>query len=487
MKVLLVVPNIEGRVGYPPYNIALLKSFISSRTEHEAEIADLSFYKKTWKQYLRDKIEKGKFDLIGISTLSFDYLQALRIASFIKENYNIKIIFGGIHVILMPDEVISHKEIDMVCTGEGEYALKEILDNGLNCQGIEGIWYKDSGKIIKNAPRKLLENLDELPFPDWNDFDLERYFLINTHHLALMVSRGCPYACTYCNNHALRRVLHGKYVRFRSVDSALDEIGSSIDKYYDRGFRYIHFIDDVFNLYKDWTMEFCRKYKERGYDKLIKWMISVRAELVTDEVVAALKETGCYEVGMGIEAGNDYIRNEIYKRNMSRSQIDNAVRIIKKHRLQLRTQFIIGAPCETLNMMQESFDMARKVDADVIQFSILMPLPRTDIRKMCEDEGLLEKEHLEHSQLMYSSPVIRSKYATAKEIKTFYSKVRNYQIKKYILEGLRMKGLIFLWDLLAFLVYYKPKYELEIQNAFKLTVKKYSMEKISRPQRQSAI
>ncbi len=480
MKILLIVPNIEGRIGYPPYNVALLKTFIEARTKHEARIADLSFYKKNWRHYLKDEIDKEQFDLIGISVLSFDYLQGLSIAAFIKEQYKIKIIFGGIHVILMPDEVISHQEVDMVCTGEGEYALKEILDNDLNCQGIKGIWYKDNEQVIKNEQRELLENLDELPFPEWNSFELEKYFLANTNHLALMVSRGCPYSCTYCNNHVLKKILKGKYVRFRSVDSAIEEIGQVIDKYYDRGFRYIHFIDDNFALHKDWTLEFCRKYKEKGYDKIVKWMISLRAELIDDEVIAAVTEAGCYEVGMGIEAANDFIRKEVYKRNMSKSQIYEAMETIKRHGPQLRIQFIIGAPFETPDMMQESFEMAKEINADVIQFSLLMPLPGTEIRKICKGEGLLEAENLKHSQLMYSSPVVSSKYASAKEIKTFYKKVRNYQIKKYIWEGLKMKGPLFLWDLLVFLFYFKPKYELEIQNAFKFTVKKYMMEKVSK-------
>jgi len=481
MKVLLVVPNIEGRVGSPPLNIALLSSFVNNQTEHKAHIADLTFYKRDWKQYLKYEIEKEKYDLIGISVVTFDFFQAIEIAIFIKKNYHIKIIFGGVHAILMPDEVLRHAAVDMVCTGEGENVLKEILDNSLECHGIKGIWYKDNGKIIKNEQRKIIENLDKLPFPDWSDFQLEKYFLVNNNHLTLMVSRGCPYNCTYCSNHALKKVLKGKYVRFRSVDSVIEEVGRAIHLYYDRGFRYIYFIDDIFILDKDWTLEFCKRYQERGYDKLMKWTVSVRANLVTEEILTALKKAGCYQVGMGIEAANDYIRNAIYKKNISKEQVDNAVKIIKKSGLQLSTQFIIGAPCETIEMMEDSLKMAKKINADTVMFSILMPLPGTDIKKKCEDERLIMEQDLKHSQIMYSSPVITSKYASAKQIKNFYGKARNYQIKKYIWEGIKLKKLIFLWDLLIFIIYYKPKYDLEIQNAFKLTVKKYKMELINKP------
>jgi radical SAM superfamily enzyme YgiQ (UPF0313 family) len=479
MKILLVVPNIEGRVGSPPFNAALLSSFIKNSTEHQSKISDLTFYKSTWKQYLKNEIENEKPDLIGISVMSFDFFQALEIASFIKDNYRIKIIFGGVHAILQPDEVMTHKNVDIVCTGEGEYVLKEILDNNLNCQGIQGIWYQENGKLIKNEKRFVTENLDEFPYPDWHDFELEKYFMVNNNHITLMASRGCPYSCTYCSNHVLNKELKGKYVRFRSVDNLLDEVGNVIENYSSRGFKYIYFIDDIFILNKKWVLEFCRKYKERGYDKKVKWTSSVRANLVDVEIIQAMKEAGCYQVGMGIESSDDFIRNKIYKRNMSKSQIMNAVRIIKEAGLKISTQFIIGAPLETVETMEATLEMAQKIDADTIMFSILMPLPGTEIKELCERENLVEMEKFKDSQVMYSSPVMKSKYATSKQIKSFYNKARNYQIKKYVWEGIRLKKFVFLWDLLVFFFYLKPKYHLEIQNAFKLTVKRYVLEGIT--------
>ncbi len=479
MKILLVVPNIEGRVGSPPFNAALLSSFIKNRTEHQSKISDLTFYKSKWKQYLKNEIENEKPDLIGISVMSFDFIQALKIASFIKDNYRIKIIFGGVHAILQPDEVMTHKNIDIVCTGEGEFVLKEILDNNLNCQGVQGIWYQENGKLIKNEKRFVTENLDEFPYPDWHDFELEKYFKVNNNHITLMASRGCPYSCTYCSNHVLNKELKGKYVRFRSVDNLLDEVGNVIENYSSRGFKYIYFIDDIFILNKKWVLEFCRKYKERGYDKKVKWTSSVRANLVDVEIIHAMKEAGCYQVGMGIESSDDFIRNKIYKRNMSKSQIMNAVRIIKDAGLKISTQFIIGAPLETVETMEATLEMAQTIDADTIMFSILMPLPGTEIKELCERENLVEMEKFKDSQVMYSSPVMKSKYATSKQIKSFYNKARNYQIKKYVWEGIRLKKFVFLWDLLVFFFYLKPKYHLEIQNAFKLTVKRYVLEGIT--------
>ena len=478
MKLLLIEPNIQGYALMPTMSLAVLKSYINEKSRHKAKIIDLIFHKKNWKEYLHEQIKKETPDLIGMSVLSFNYLQAIEIARFIKKNFDVKIIFGGVHVILSPDEVIENKEVDIICTGEGEEVLKEILDKTLDCKKISGIWYKKNEEIIKNPKRKLIENLDDVPFPNWEDFDLDKYFLISGDNLPIMGSRGCPYQCTYCSNHALKENLIGKYVRFRSIDNIIEEIELRINQYYNRGFRYLFFYDDTFIMYKNFVLEFCKKFKERGFDKKIKWSVNVRANLVTEEIIKNMKEAGCYEVRMGVEAGNDYIRNEIYKRNMSEKQIFDAIRIIKKYRLQLRLQFIIGAPYENIDMMNESFEMAKKSEADYVLFPVLIPLPSTKMKEICEKEGVIERKKFKNSHEMFTNPIIRTKFVSRKDIKKFVNKIRKYQIKRYILEGLKLKGLIFIKDSLVFFLYYKNKYDLELDNIFRFTINKYKLEKL---------
>lgn len=476
MKVLLIEPNIEGYALMPTMSLAILKSYIN-QTGNEAKIVDLVFHKKDWKEYLLDKIRKFQPDLIGFSILSFNYSQALEIAGFVKKNSGAKILFGGVHVILSPEEVINNKEVDIICTGEGEKVFEDLLKNKLDCKNVNGIWYKEKEEIKKNPKVKLIENLDELPFPDWSDFELEKYFLINNNHLPIMGSRGCPYNCTYCSNHALKKNLEGKYVRFRSVDNIIKEIGLRMKQYYGKGMKYLFFYDDTFIMYEDFVLEFCRKFKEKGFDKKIKWNVNVRANLVTEKLIKVMKDAGCYEVRMGVESENDFIRNEVYKRNMSKKQIFDAIKIIKNNGLHLRLQFIIGAPYEKKEMMQESFDMAKKSGADYILFPILMPLPATEIKEICEKEGLIEKG-FKDSHTMFTTPVTRTKYATRKEIQKIARGIRIYQIRKYALEGLKLGGIRFLMDSLKFLLYYKRKYDLEMDHAFRFTINKYKLERI---------
>jgi anaerobic magnesium-protoporphyrin IX monomethyl ester cyclase len=355
-----------------------------------------------------------------------------------------------------------------------------LLDKNLECKNVKGIFYKKNGEIIKNENVNLIEDLDSLPFPDFEDYDLKKYFLINDNHLPIMGSRGCPYNCTYCSNHAIKKRLNGKYVRARSVDSIIDEIGLRIKQYYHKGMRYLFFYDDTFILDKKFVLDFCRKFKEKGFDKKLKWNVNVRANLVTEEIIRAMKDAGCYEVRMGVEAGNDNIRNKLYKRAMTEEQIYNAVDIIKKYKLHLRVQFIVGAPYDTIGTMNESYRMAQKINANYTLFPILMPLPGTEIKEVCEKENLIETKGFKDSFTMFTSPVSRTKYAKMKDIKKVVNKVRNYQIAKVMIEGLKMKNFQFLFDLFLFFFYYKRKYDLEIDNAFRFTVNKYFLESLNK-------
>jgi len=476
MKILLIVPNIKSYDIMPCLSLAALKRFINKKTRHEAEIIDLVFHKKDWKKYLVKKIRVKKPDIIGFSVLSFNYPEALQIARFIKNNFNIKIIFGGVHVILSPQDVVENEEVDIICTGEGEEVLKQLLDKSLNCGNIKGIWYKQDGEIIKNRNRKLIENLDVLPFPDFDDFDLERYFVINHNHFPIMASRGCPYTCTYCSNHALRKKLDGEYVRFRSADNVIEEIELRIKQYSKRGFKYLYVFDDTFILYKDFVYELCNKFKEKRFYKYIKWTANVRANLVTDEIMKTMKDAGCYEVRMGVESGSDYIRNTVYKRNMTREQIDNAFKIIKRHGLQLRLDFIVGAPYETLDMMEESFEMAKQSNGDKIFFSRLYLFPGTEIREICEKERVIE----ENTHFAYKGfqSVNRTKFTSRNQIRRFTQKIKRWQTQRYVNEGFNMNGFLFIWDVLVFLIYYKPKYDLELNQIFRWNVQRYKLDEL---------
>jgi len=476
MKILLIVPNIKSHDPMPCLSVAYLKGYIKSKKKHDAVIVDLAFHKKNWKRYISKKITLEKPDIVGFSVLSFNYPSALIIAGFIKKQFDLKIIFGGVHVILSPEEVIENGIVDIICTGEGEKVLYELLNDDLNCEKIEGIWYKNNGKIIKNKRRKLIEDLDSIYFPDFSDYNFKRYFITSHNHFPIMASRGCPFSCTYCSNHALRKKLLGKYVRFRSVDNVIEEIDLRIKQYQNRGLKFLYFYDDTFIQSEDYVKDFCEKYKNKGYHKKIKWSVNVRANLVTDEIIKTMKDAGCYEARMGVESGNNYILNEVYNRNMSREQLLKAFKIIKKNGVQLRLDFIYGAPTETLDMMEESFDLARQSKGDNIFFAKLYPFPGTEIKKMCEAEEVIQN-NINHN-VKGMPPVEKTKYVTRSQFNEFKNKISKWQTKNYFYEGFQLKGLIFFWDILIFILYHKHKYGLEMNQIYRWNVRNYKLNKL---------
>lgn len=476
MNLILIEPNIEGRISEPPLNISLLKAFVNQKTQHHAKIIDLTFHKKNWQKYIFDMILDFDVDLIGISCLSFNYYQAIEIAKFLKSKFDLPIIFGGIHVILMPEEVIQNECVDMVCIGEGEYVLKDLLDNVLTCDSVEGIWYKDNGKVIKNNKRELIQDLDSLPFPDWEDYDLKKYFKINGNHIGITCSRGCPYQCTFCASHAIERVTVGKWTRFRSVDNVLHEINYMIEKYSSKGLKYFKFHDSTFNANESFVFEFCEKYTNLGLNKKFLWTSGIRANLVTENMIRVMSNAGCYQILIGVESIDDYIRNIVYKKNISKKQIYDTIKWVKKYGIQLNIAIIIGSPYDTKEIMEENLKFAKSVNAEVQMWPVLMPLPGTEIKELCKKEGLIENTKFVSNE-MFTKPMTKTKYMASNEIKAFAKKVRKYLVKKYFFDGLKMKNVRFLFDLVVFFVYYKQKYGLELDNAWRFTINKYNLEK----------
>jgi radical SAM superfamily enzyme YgiQ (UPF0313 family) len=274
--------------------------------------------------------------------------------------------------------------------GEGEYALRDLcsaLSEDRDVSLIPNIWSKKNGKIFKNPPRPLISDLDKLPYPDRSIFSYKKLMEGREDMIFFMASRGCPYGCPYCCNHALRDVYNtpDKWVRFRSVENVIQEIESVLKDY--PSTKHVAFFDDILALRKDWFKEFTQQYKSRIR---LPFRCNMRANYLADEeTVKMLREAGCKRVIIGLESGNEYIRNKIIERNMPESILIKAGKLCKEYGIELATYNMLGVPEESFSAMLETVKLNAKIKADFTYASIYYPFKNTILYELCKKKNLL--------------------------------------------------------------------------------------------------
>ena len=333
-------------------------------------------------------------DLIGFSTttLGFPYVSAW--AGPIKKHLGVPTICGGVHPTLCPGQSLNVQGVDMICVGEGERAFVELCEKmkkGSSMTDIANIWVKKDGEIFKNPPRPLIGNLDSLPFADPGIFDYKNLNLVSEGKGVVMASRGCPYNCSYCCNHAIKMVYQdpSNYVRFRSVDNVIAEIKELLAQY--PFLKSIHFDDDILPLRKRWFGTFIMKYKK---EIAIPFECNIRPDLVTADVVELLAEGGCNQIQIGLESGNDFIRQRVLNRNITRQQLVNAFSLCKKAGIKTYSFNMVGIPFEDPSKVLQTIKLNAEVQPRVVQSSVLFPFPNTKLHRICKEQNLLTKRSI---------------------------------------------------------------------------------------------
>lgn len=398
MRVLFVYPNLVRQE-----NISLGLASLSALLRlhgHETFLVDY-----TWggdRRTLLRAVAETRPHLIGFSVKSGEFAFCCHLASALKQSFpGIPVLFGGVHPTVSPEEVLEKDEVDMICVGEGELALVELLaglqDNSDLCQ-VKNIWVKKEGSIVRNPLRPLVARLDELPFPDRALFDTPRYVREASGAIDVMSSRGCPFTCSYCINHVQQELYCGlgRFVRQRSVSNVLEEL-SGLRETYDCSF--VCFQDDVFALRFEWVHEFCSRYPE---EIGLPFVCNVRVENVTERVVAELQRAGCVSLNMGIESGSERIRRRVLNRQVSDERIITAFEVAHRHGLRTYSFNMVGLPYETKADLQKTIALNRKVRPSTVQVSVFQPYPGTKLHQACLEQGWLREQQVPFSHQMDS-------------------------------------------------------------------------------------
>ena len=344
-------------------------------------------------------------------------------------------IFGGVHPTLAPEEVLRQPSVDIVCRGEGEYPmlfLAELLDAGREIRGIPSMGIKQkSGEIEMNAIGPLIDDLDSLPHPDRELFNISEVIRHNGYRFEILSGRGCPFSCTYCCNHALRRISGAgrKFVRKRSVDNLLEEIRELKSRY---RMDSILFHDETFTLDRRWCFEFCERY---GREYHIPFHCLARVETIDDELAGALKQAGCHAISLGVESGSERIRRDILKKNISDAQILDAFHILRSHGIKRFSFNMIGLPEETPEEIEKTIQLNRVIDPDWMGVIVFTPYPGTELHTLCRERGYLLSQEFQPNYLTEKGFSLNLPTITRRELVQKYRKFQSMAYGKYVKEN----------------------------------------------------
>lgn len=394
MRILFIYPGKLG--GELPLGVLYLSAMLKAHG-HETSLFTvcgpewhLRLYPYT-KLLLRRKLREFSPQLVCFGVVcSTEFQLCLELARVVKRCSNLPIILGGPHPTVDPEGALADEAIDMVCVGEGEQALLELVERigaGQDAAGVRNIHFRKNGALVRNEARQP-GDVNTLPVPDRGLVDV-RDLLGAANGANFITGRGCPYRCSYCVNPRLQQLHQGKgpFVRLREIRAVIDEIVSAKERY---GIRKVTFSDETFTLSKRRVLEFCAAYRK---DVGLPFLCQTRANHLDDEICRALKAAGCESVNIGIESGNDHIRNEVLKRGMSRETIVKAFASARAAGLRTGAFNIIGLPFETEGTIRETIELNREVRPDTALCTMFMPFKGTELRDLCEKNGWLEGEN----------------------------------------------------------------------------------------------
>ncbi|MBU0469695.1 MAG: B12-binding domain-containing radical SAM protein, partial [Candidatus Omnitrophica bacterium] len=333
-------------------------------------------------------------DLIGFSAASPHYQWACEIAQLIKNNMDVPIIIGGIHPTSVPERVIKKDCFDMLCVGEGEYPLKELVNSmqqGKIDHSIRNIWFKKDGQIIKNEIRPYWEDLDSLPFPDLDIFSSCATYATKTY--VTVTSRGCPFSCNYCSMSFIHQLYKGKGkpYRVRSVENVIGELVNIKSKF--KKLKRIMFDDNCFGRDIAWLKQFSNEYSQKIG---VNFFCVMHPKDITEESIAYLKEAGCKAISLGIQTWDENIRTDLFNRRVSNEVMEKAIKLILNHKIDVLLDNLFDVPYYSNDDLIKHLEFYTRCKPTRNYFYRLHYYPNTALSQKAVSKGWISPEAYEN-------------------------------------------------------------------------------------------
>ncbi|MBC7112678.1 MAG: radical SAM protein [Candidatus Methanomethyliales bacterium] len=451
MKVVLVNPpttaplETVATLGLkaPPLGLAYVAAAVR-KEGHDVSIIDspaldISHHK------LGEILQRESPDVIGVTSTTptiYDAMKAVTIAKdFCPDSITV---LGGCHITSLPEDTLAEcKSLDIGVIGEGEATIVDLLralETKKPLSEVDGIVYRNKEKVVKTRPRRLIENLDEIPFPARDLLPLDRYTILGERHRLgnILTSRGCPFRCIFCSSSQF----YGRRFRARSPKNVVDEIEELISKYKIKSFE---IVDDNFTVDKKRAIEIAEEIIKRGLQ--IWWACGSRVDLISRELLQIMKKAGCGLIYYGIESGSERILS-ILRKGITLEQAKSAIKWAKEVGIEVMGSFIIGVPGETKEDVMKTIKFAKESGIDFAQFTAMTPYPGTEIYEIAKKEGLLTTN--DWSRYTTITPVMRTKELTVEEISKLVGLAyrKFYLSFSFIYKQLAKKRLKWIWPVL---------------------------------------
>src|SRR3989338_223228 len=360
MKVLLVNCPISER--FPPFTLPLGMAYLIAvlrKANHKVEVLDINGFRYD-RSEVENKIRELNYDMVctgGVITL-YKYLKFL--TPVLKKYHPDKpIVIGGNISNEIPHLLFKYTSSDILMIGEAEVTVCELadaLEKSIALKKVDGLAYKENGNIIYTSPRKIIENIDNIPFPEWDLFPFETYIKNtqeveqNRRMMPMIITRGCPFLCKFCYHSFM-----GEKARFRSADNIVAEMKHLKEKYNING---IMFFDDLFLLNRKIVGEMCDKMIEQKLN--LKWHCLTRLEYLYEDLILKMKKAGCFSISYGLESGSQTLLDNM-KKGIDLQKAKEIYKKIKGLGLKSGGTFMLGYPGENMKTIRETVDFCKEI------------------------------------------------------------------------------------------------------------------------------
>jgi radical SAM superfamily enzyme YgiQ (UPF0313 family) len=449
MKILLINPPrfseiignnpsiIEEERGFnPPLGLLYIAGYLQTYSHHDVRIIDAQVELFDY-ETLKSEISKTMPDVVGITAMTMTFIDVIETSRIVKEvNTSIKVVLGGPHVNLFPDETIRLGSIDFLVLGEGEKVFLDLvkaLEGDQPFENIPGVVYQKNGTIINPGARPFIKDLDGLPFPARQLTPFKKYSSLLSKGgvvTTIFTSRGCPFKCSFCDRPNL-----GKVFRARSAQNVVDELEECVKL----GIRDFLFYDDTFTVNRKRVIEICNEIIDRKLN--IRWDIRTRVDTVDEEMLAHLKNAGCEGIHYGIEAGTEKILKKLNK-GIHIDRVVKTFEITKKYKIPTLAYFMIGSPTETIEDIHTTFSLMKRLNPDYVHMTILTPFPGTKIYRDGLADGIIEKDYwkefAENPTIEFTPPIWGERF-TRDELNTLLVEgYKSFYLRpRYILRNIK--------------------------------------------------